>query len=256
MAFQQQENAPSAEEIANIKDQLEPALEAMMAEIGIATQLAIRKAQEDAVNGKLYFTQDEENNPNANAAAAAAMPASILKGSGNTGRGNKITGEPNTTVKPISKKRSTTENDNTKPTQKVVDSSTIPKGQVRIEVLASTNQKLLGMVRVVKPLAPSSKERAHVRIGRSNGKEYVQYGFHIEKDMEVSSNHATIYRKNGQFFWVDNGSTNGSVMNYPDKAEGTVGLRRHLAPDDLTPLEDGTIMQLGLCELQINFFSA
>ena len=130
-------------------------------------------------------------------------------------------------------------------------SSGIPKGQVRIEVLSSSNEKLIGTFKFRTPLTPLDKQKKHVMIGRSTSNQFKEYGLSIQDD-EVSTRHAVIHRKGNKFYWKDLHSTNGSILTLPD-GDGT---KEHLPPDNHHPLQDGATLELGMCKLLINFSSA
>jgi hypothetical protein len=51
------------------------------------------------------------------------------------------------------------------------------------------------------------------KIGRSTGRLFKEKGVSLYKDKEISTTHARIEIRNGQAFFVDNKSTNGSQLN-------------------------------------------
>mmetsp|Transcript_4949 Transcript_4949/g.7486 ORF Transcript_4949/g.7486 Transcript_4949/m.7486 type:complete len:200 (-) Transcript_4949:93-692(-) len=82
-------------------------------------------------------------------------------------------------------------------------------------------------------------------IGRSGGKKFRENGMCLKKDSEVSTTHAKIFSRGGKVFLVDNGSTNGTVVNGKkmeegDPAELSTGTRitlgRTLFEANLTPI--------------------
>jgi len=49
-------------------------------------------------------------------------------------------------------------------------------------------------------------------IGRSSGRKFKDHGVSLSKDSEVSTSHGKIEAINGQVFYTDTGSTNGSII--------------------------------------------
>jgi pSer/pThr/pTyr-binding forkhead associated (FHA) protein len=78
------------------------------------------------------------------------------------------------------------------------------------------------------------------KIGRSTGKAFKEKGVSLYKDKEISTTHAKIEVRNGQIFFTDLGSTNGSSVN--DKTADAQ------CP---TRLRDGDKVSIGGSELMV-----
>jgi len=257
MEFMKKNNV-NADVFEYIKAQLEPYHNSMVEQMNLATQMALQKAQEDAINGNMY---DNENQPPASNADA---PSTSIKAAGRA-----FTGQaPSTVAKPSSvaadlgatkKKAPRTTRDRSsalKSSKKTTTTASadgdleVPKGEVRLEVISSTSARnIVGTFKFVKPQPESTKNKGqHAKIGRSTGEEYKKYGFSI-KDDEVSTAHAIIFRKGTKFYWKDKHSTNGSVANYGN------GEREHMISGELYQMRDGMKVELGECIIKINFSS-
>ena len=78
------------------------------------------------------------------------------------------------------------------------------------------------------------KEEDTFKIGRSTGKAFKEKGVSLYKDKEVSTAHAKVEIRNGQAFYIDMKSTNGSALNGKE-VEKQVPLR----------LKDGDVLSIG-----------
>mmetsp|Transcript_30943 Transcript_30943/g.52321 ORF Transcript_30943/g.52321 Transcript_30943/m.52321 type:complete len:204 (+) Transcript_30943:93-704(+) len=78
------------------------------------------------------------------------------------------------------------------------------------------------------------------KVGRSTGKLFKEKGVSLYKDKEVSTTHAKFEYRNGQVFFLDARSTNGSMLN-------------NEPVEPLTPLrlKDGDVVGLGSTELVV-----
>lgn len=261
MEFVQTENQNANVAVfAQLKEQLVPEFEKYAKQVEDAALLAIQKVKDDAAleiqkvkddAAKGVFhnaTTTTENQQHASAAPAsvAKVPSTAVK---------KAAAEPE---QPATKKkaaaaqrtRAAPGKSSTVKRQKAVESAAatnVPEGQVRIEVLKSSNESNIGMVKFVAPVVPSAPSK-QVNIGRSWSKLYKEFGFPLDDD-EVSTKHMMINRKNGKFYMKDIRSTNGTELIYPN------GETKKCVPHEHYLLEDGTVAQLGVCQLLINFSS-
>ena len=85
------------------------------------------------------------------------------------------------------------------------------------------------------------KEEDTFKIGRSTGKPFKEKGVSLYKDKEVSTAHAKVEIRNGQAFYIDMKSTNGSALNGKD-VEKQVPIR----------LKDGDILSIGGTEVHVS----
>jgi len=266
MEFVQTENQNANGAVfAQLKEQLVPEFEKYAKQVEDAALLAIQKVKDDAAleiqkvkddAAKGIFHSATTNTENQQHPSAA--PASVAKASAGqipSTAVKKAAAEPE---QPATKKkaaaaqrpRAAPGKSSTVKRQKAVASAAatnVPEGQVRIEVLKSSNKSNIGMVKFVAPVIPSAPSK-QVNIGRSTSKHSKEFGFPIEDD-EVSTKHAMIHRKIGKFYVKDMSSTNGTELIYPN------GETKKCVPHEHYLLEDGTIAQLGVCQLLINFSS-
>lgn len=77
-------------------------------------------------------------------------------------------------------------------------------------------------------------------VGRSKGKKFAKNGLSLHMDQEVSTTHGKFVSEGGLFYFIDVGSTNGSVY------EG-----KQLEPKDLLLLVDGMELKVGNSVLKI-----
>ena len=254
VAFVKKSNL-NGEVVKHIQSKIIPGHDEMLGQIDAAAKLAIRKAQQDALNGIIY---DIENNP---PASKGHVPSSVVKdaGRGHTGNAPGTVARATAALPNVGTKKkagrtfqeqSSAIKNSVNCTAKVSDDLEIPKGMIRLEVVESNmTSNIVGTVRLVKPLPESTKDKKHAKIGRSTGEQYVTYGFSIQDD-EVSTNHAIIYRKNNKFYWKDVHSTNGSVANFGN------GEREHMKGGELFPLRSGMKIEMGACVLKVSFCAA
>ena len=250
VAFMKNNNLNS-EAIEYLKSKLLPGHEEMLETISSAATLVIRKAQQDALSGIVY---EDENKPPASVFKAAGCPdkehapSTVAKSSSNVSAGSHV-GTKKKMVRAVGDRPVLVKN-KTKCTAEMDDAYEIPRGEVRLEVVDSKSaNNIVGIVKFVKPLPESTKIKGqHAKIGRSTSEEYVNFGFSIQDD-EVSTTHATIYRKNGKFYWKDASSTNGSVASFGN------GVRDHMKPGEMYALQNGMQIELGMCVLKANFSS-
>ena len=234
-----------------IQSKIIPPYIATLDQMEAAAKLAIRKAQQDALNGIIYDMEDQPPATNGYA------PASVLKdvGRGHTMNAPCTVARAGAALHSVGTKKKATRSSAVKKTTNctagVSDDREIPKGMIRLEIVESnTTSTIVGAVQLVKPLPESTKlQKRHVKIGRSTGDQYVNYGFSIQDD-EVSTNHAVIYRKNNKFYWKDMHSTNGSVANFGN------GEREHMQGGELYPLRSGMKIEMGACMLKVDFCPA
>ena len=78
------------------------------------------------------------------------------------------------------------------------------------------------------------------KIGRSTGKAFKEKGVSLYKDKEISTSHAKIDIRNGQAFFIDTKSTNGSSLNGVD-----------VEPDVPIRLKSGDVISIGGSELHV-----
>jgi hypothetical protein len=79
------------------------------------------------------------------------------------------------------------------------------------------------------------------KMGRSTGKVFKEHGVSLHRDKEISTLHAKIEIRNGEAFFVDTKSTNGSQLNGND-CEGNVAYR----------LKDADVITMGSTELVVH----
>mmetsp|Transcript_45107 Transcript_45107/g.54649 ORF Transcript_45107/g.54649 Transcript_45107/m.54649 type:complete len:178 (+) Transcript_45107:146-679(+) len=103
---------------------------------------------------------------------------------------------------------------------------------INIEIISGPHK---GTAFNVKP-----KSRYPCFIGRSTGKKFRERGVSLPDDSEVSTTHAKLELKRGKFYFVDTGSTNGSLR------EG-----QPIEAGDPVLLEDGLTVQVGGSEMRI-----
>jgi hypothetical protein len=82
------------------------------------------------------------------------------------------------------------------------------------------------------------------KLGRSTGKAFKEKGVSLYKDKEVSTTHARIEIRNGEIFYVDTKSTNGSQLNKAE-IESQVPIR----------LKDGDVLGIGGSDVEVKITS-
>lgn len=92
---------------------------------------------------------------------------------------------------------------------------------------------------------PPGKTEEVFKVGRSTSKVYRERGISLYKDKEVSTAHARIEIRNGQAFYVDTHSTNGSSIN-GQMIEVNTPLR----------LNDGDVVGIGGSEVSVTITSS
>lgn len=103
---------------------------------------------------------------------------------------------------------------------------------IRADVLQGEYE---GMYYLLKPTA-----RFHAWVGRSQGKKFREKGISLPKDLEVSTTHGKFEYRRGKFVFIDDGSTNGSLVN-GERLEAKVAV----------PLETGMEIMVGQTLLKI-----
>lgn len=100
-------------------------------------------------------------------------------------------------------------------------------------------------------MPPSRAGKQDVKVGRveKKGSAIERYGLNLPHDHEVSSLHGFIFRERGKYYWMDDDSTNGTVVVYDD------GEHVEVPPHEHYLLQDGITLKLGKCVLKINFSS-
>jgi hypothetical protein len=94
---------------------------------------------------------------------------------------------------------------------KVIMANQFNKEQRRYVNLKVTAGPHLGQKFRLEPMTDSGEDV--FKIGRSTGKLFKEKGVSMYKDKEISTTHAKIEIKNGQVFFTDVRSTNGSSIN-------------------------------------------
>jgi hypothetical protein len=79
------------------------------------------------------------------------------------------------------------------------------------------------------------------KIGRSTGKVFKEHGVSLHRDKEISTLHAKIEIRNGEAFFIDSKSTNGSQLN-GDECDGNIAYR----------LKDADVITMGSTELVVH----
>jgi hypothetical protein len=89
---------------------------------------------------------------------------------------------------------------------------------------------------------PHCKEttRNAVKLGRGTTKTFKEKGISLPKDSEVSTTHARLLVRDGKVFFVDAGSSNGSIVDGEEADEG-----------DEMELRTGTKVEIGQCLFQL-----
>jgi pSer/pThr/pTyr-binding forkhead associated (FHA) protein len=114
----------------------------------------------------------------------------------------------------------------------------------------STEKKLCVILKVVGGshigqkfrLEPATENGEDIfKIGRSTGRLFKEKGVSLYKDKEISTTHAKIEIRNGQVFYVDVRSTNGSQLNGDD-----------VVPNVPLRLNEGDVILLGSTELCVH----
>lgn len=92
---------------------------------------------------------------------------------------------------------------------------------------------------------PPGKNEEVFKVGRSASKAYREKGVSLYKDKEVSTAHARIEIRNGEAFYIDTRSTNGSSVNN-EMVEANVPVR----------LSDGDVLGIGGSEVGVTITSS
>ena len=87
---------------------------------------------------------------------------------------------------------------------------------------------------------PAGKNEEVFKVGRSSSKAYKEKGVSLYKDKEVSTAHARIEIRNGEAFYVDMRSTNGSSVN-----------SKMVEVNVPTRLNDGDVLGIGGSEVSV-----
>eukprot|EP01033_Poteriospumella_lacustris_P014732 gene14732-10539_t len=88
--------------------------------------------------------------------------------------------------------------------------------------------------------APGNSEEVF-KMGRSTGKVFKEKGISLHRDKEISTSHAKVEIRNGEAFFCDTKSTNGSQLNGEDCESGTP-----------YRLKNGDIITVGSTELAVH----
>lgn len=107
-----------------------------------------------------------------------------------------------------------------------------PANTIRVEIVGGMYE---GKVFDLQP-----KPRSPCMVGRSGGKKFKDKGISLTKDLEVSTTHGKFEIINGNFYFTDTGSTNGT------KVEG-----EELEPDTPFPLTNNLEILCGQTLLKI-----
>jgi hypothetical protein len=107
-----------------------------------------------------------------------------------------------------------------------------PANTIRVEIVGGMYE---GKVFDLQP-----KPRGPCMVGRSGGKKFKDKGISLTKDLEVSTTHGKFEIINGNFYFTDTGSTNGT------KVEG-----EELEPDTPFPLTNNLVILCGQTLLKI-----
>jgi hypothetical protein len=89
--------------------------------------------------------------------------------------------------------------------------------------------------------APADLEGDSFKVGRSTAKAFKEKGLSLYKDKEVSTSHGKFEIRNGQPFFIDTQSTNGTQLN------GAT-----ISTQEPALLKDGDVLNIGSTEVSVN----
>lgn len=84
------------------------------------------------------------------------------------------------------------------------------------------------------------KARVYAWVGRSQGQKFRDKGISLPRDLEVSTTHGRFELKRGKFFYVDTGSTNGSMVGDME-----------IEPNAPVELESGMTIRVGQTVMKV-----
>lgn len=87
---------------------------------------------------------------------------------------------------------------------------------------------------------PEGKIEETFKLGRSGAKSYKEKGVSLYKDKEVSTTHARMEIRNGEVFYIDTKSTNGSFIN-----------NERIEVNMPTRVRDGDTLTMGASEISV-----
>ena len=122
-------------------------------------------------------------------------------------------------------------------TTAVADDKPVQLRGIKVDVLSGS---LHGSTFQLEP-----RPRAPCFIGRSTGKKFTERGISLSSDLEVSTTHGKFEIKKGSYFYIDQGSTNGSYIG-DDLLE----------PHEPLELVDGLVITVGTSDLKITLLTA
>ena len=108
----------------------------------------------------------------------------------------------------------------------------LPSNTISVEIIQG---EYLGSSYLLKPTA-----RQFAWVGRSQGKKFREKGISLPKDLEVSTTHGKFEIRRGKFIYLDEGSTNGSMVN-----------GERIEPKVAVELETGTEILVGQTVMKI-----
>lgn len=112
----------------------------------------------------------------------------------------------------------------------------LPRSSVVVQAKVIESDYYMGKVFELK-----ITKKNHCFIGRSSSKKFKNNGISLSKDLEVSTTHGKFeLHKDGQVYFVDTGSTNGS------KVDGS-----SVEPDEPCLMQTGTVLWVGATQFEM-----